>query len=79
MALETELAKVSLDRVARRDPEKLYHKMTVRELDALGSGFAWDRYFKAAGAPGFQVAECGCAGLHQGHECRHRLRHRSTI
>ena len=38
MALETELAKVSLDRVARRDPEKLYHKMTLRELDALGSG-----------------------------------------
>jgi endothelin-converting enzyme/putative endopeptidase len=55
MALETELAKASLDRVARRDPEKVYHKMTLRELDALGSGFAWDRYFKAAGAPGFQA------------------------
>jgi putative endopeptidase len=54
MALETALAKVSLDRVARRDPEKLYHKITVRELDALGSGFAWDHYFKAAGAPGLQ-------------------------
>jgi putative endopeptidase len=55
MALETALAKVSLDRVARRDPEKLYHKITLRELDALGSGFAWDRYFKAAGAPGLQA------------------------
>jgi len=54
MALETALAKVSLDRVARRDPEKLYHKMTLRELDALGSGFAWAQYFKSAGAPSLQ-------------------------
>jgi endothelin-converting enzyme/putative endopeptidase len=54
MAFETELAKASLDRVARRDPEKLYHKMTLRELDALGSGFAWARFFKEAGAPSLQ-------------------------
>src|ERR1700681_3459527 len=54
MALETALAKASLDRVARRDPAKVYHKMTLRELDALGSGFAWTRFFKAAGAPGLQ-------------------------
>ena len=55
MALETELAKASLDRVARRDPAKMYHKMTLRELDALGSGFAWTRFFKEAGAPGLQA------------------------
>jgi putative endopeptidase len=54
MALETELAKASLDRVARRDPSKVYHKMTLRELDALGSGFAWARFFKEAGAPNVQ-------------------------
>jgi len=35
MAIETELAKGSLDRVSRRDPEKIYHKMTVAELSAL--------------------------------------------
>ena len=51
MAIETELAKASLDRVARRDPEKLYHKKTVQELDAMGSGIAWPKYFKAVGAP----------------------------
>ncbi len=55
MAFETALAKVSLDRVARRDPEKLYHKMTLRELDALGSGFAWERFFRSAGAPSLQA------------------------
>jgi len=55
MAFETELAKASLDRVARRDPEKVYHKMTLRELDALGSGIAWTRFFKDAGAPSLQA------------------------
>ena len=37
MRIETELAKGSLDRVSRRDPEKIYHKMTKAELAALGS------------------------------------------
>ena len=39
MALETELAKASLDRVSRRDPAKLYHKMTVTELGCAGVRF----------------------------------------
>jgi putative endopeptidase len=55
MTIETELAKASLDRVARRDPEKLYHKMTLRELDALGSGFSWSQFFQGVGAPRFQA------------------------
>jgi putative endopeptidase len=54
LALETELAKASLDRVSRRDPEKLYHKMTLRELDALGSGIAWTKFIHDAGAPPVQ-------------------------
>jgi putative endopeptidase len=54
LALETELAKASLDRVSRRDPEKLYHKMTLRELDALGSGIAWTKFIHEAGAPPVQ-------------------------
>ena len=41
MAIETELAKGSLDRVSRRDPEKIYHKMTVAELSALAPQFDW--------------------------------------
>ena len=53
MAIETALAKGSLDRVARRDPEKLYHKMTVKELQALSSNFAWTKFLVASGAPRF--------------------------
>ena len=51
MRIETALAKASLDAVARRDPVKVYHKMTPAELQALSPHFDWARYFKAAGAP----------------------------
>jgi putative endopeptidase len=54
MEIETALAKGSLDRVARRDPEKLYHKMSVQDLAALDPGFEWAKFFQAAGAPRFQ-------------------------
>ena len=47
------LAKGSLDRVARRDPEKVYHKMTEQELAALGPAFQWNAYFRDTGAPEF--------------------------
>jgi putative endopeptidase len=53
IALETALAKGSLDVVSRRDPNKLYHLMTVGELSTLAPGFAWPEFFTAAGAPPF--------------------------
>lgn len=55
MKIETALAKASLDLVSRRDPEKVYHKMTSEELAALSPSFAWDRYFRAADAPAFRA------------------------
>jgi len=51
MVIETALAKASLDRVARRDPSNLYHKIAVKDL---GSDFAWPKFFAEAGAPRFQ-------------------------
>ena len=53
MEIETRLAKGSLDRVARRDPEKLYHIMTLDELAKLSPSFRWARFFRASGAPRF--------------------------
>jgi predicted metalloendopeptidase len=53
MRLETALAKGSLDRVSRRDPEKLYHRMTRQEVAALAPAFRWERYFEGSGAPAF--------------------------
>jgi endothelin-converting enzyme/putative endopeptidase len=53
MQIETDLAKGSLDNVARRDPEKLYHKISVKELQAMNPAFAWDAFFTAIAAPKF--------------------------
>jgi putative endopeptidase len=45
MRIETALAKGSMTRVERRDPNQVYHKMTREELAALAPSFAWNRYF----------------------------------
>ncbi len=51
MKIETELAKGSQDRVARRNPQEVYHKMTVHELFSLCPFLDWQKYFTAMGAP----------------------------
>ena len=51
MTFETALAKNALDNVSRRDPNKIYHKLTPAELQALTPNFQWPRYFSAIGAP----------------------------
>jgi putative endopeptidase len=53
MAIELALAKGSLDNVARRDPNNLYHKMTLKELAALAPTFDWRKFFNQTGAPAF--------------------------
>jgi putative endopeptidase len=49
IALETELARVSLDAVARRDAEKQYHPMERDALVKTAPGFPWADYLKAIG------------------------------
>jgi endothelin-converting enzyme/putative endopeptidase len=51
MALETELAKASMDRTLRRDPRNRDHKMKRDELATLAPGFEFARYLNAVGAP----------------------------
>jgi putative endopeptidase len=53
MELETALAKVSLDRVSRRDPAQIYHKLTKDELGKLAPSFSWGAYLAALQAPPF--------------------------
>ena len=50
LEIETSLARASLDKVKRRDPVNLYHRMSQHELAALAPSFAWGRYFEAIGA-----------------------------
>jgi putative endopeptidase len=49
MALETELARASLTRVARRDPAATDHPMPVSQLRTLAPGVDWSAYFRDIG------------------------------
>lgn len=51
LALETRLAKASMTRVERRDPNASYHKMTLADLQATVPTLDWARYFTALGQP----------------------------
>jgi putative endopeptidase len=60
MDIETALAKASMTRVERREPEAQYHKMTVAELQTIAPNFAWSSYFEDVGArnlPTLNVAQ----------------------
>jgi len=54
LRIETALAKGSMSRVDRRDPQKIYHKMTPVELAALSPSFQWQMYFTKQGMPALQ-------------------------
>jgi len=47
--IETALAESSLSAEEQRDPERLYHKMTVAELQRLCPAVDWVAFFAAAG------------------------------
>jgi len=51
LRIETALAKASLTRVERRDPYKLYHRMSRSKLQALTPSLRWDRYLEGVGLP----------------------------
>ena len=51
--IETQLATASMDRVERRDPNKVYHKMTTAQLQQLSPAFIWKEYFVTIAAPTF--------------------------
>lgn len=53
MSIETELAKGSMDRVSRREPTKIYHKLTESEWQALTPSFSWTKFLTDVGAPSF--------------------------
>src|SRR6185436_12027007 len=53
LRIETDLANLSLDRVARRDLSKQYNKMTLADMKAVTPSFDWDAYLKALKAPKF--------------------------
>lgn len=59
LSIETALAKASMSRVERRNPNNTYHKMTVAELGKLTPDFAWNRYFVDLGLPAIPSLNVG--------------------
>ena len=51
LRIETALAKAQLTRVERRDPHKIYHMMTVAELQQLAPAIQWAHFLDVQGAP----------------------------
>lgn len=54
MALETRLAKASLTRTERRDPDKVYNRVDRKGLKEKATDFPWDVYFTALGMKGVE-------------------------
>jgi endothelin-converting enzyme/putative endopeptidase len=53
LKLETALATASLSRVDLRDPYKVFHKMTLADLQKQVPAVDWTDFFRRAGAPAF--------------------------
>jgi len=54
LEIETALARASMDKVERRDPNKIYHRLERAGLKKTAPHFAWDAYFAEIGAPSVQ-------------------------
>ena len=52
LKLETELAKVSMKRALRRDPNNVYHRLNLEGLVKLAPHFSWTAYLSDLGQPG---------------------------
>ncbi|MGB8886392.1 MAG: M13 family metallopeptidase [Candidatus Korobacteraceae bacterium] len=55
LAVETGLAKASMDRTARRDPKNRDHMMPATEVVTLAPNFDLTQYFADSGAPKFSM------------------------
>jgi predicted metalloendopeptidase len=55
MRIEAKLAKIQQDKVTRRDPYKVYHRVDRVGLPGIAKGFPWDAYFAALDVPGVQA------------------------
>jgi endothelin-converting enzyme/putative endopeptidase len=51
LKIETELAKHSLTNVERRDPQALYHKMTLTSFETSTPNFAFTKYLRSLNTP----------------------------
>ena len=70
MTVETALAKDSMDRVERRDPYKVYHRMTLTEVKKLAPSFDWEALFDGFGVSKTAPVNVAEPGFFKGLEAR---------
>ena len=51
MAMETRLAQAAMSRIEQRDPLKIYHPMSVKDISAATPGIDWNSYLTDIGHP----------------------------
>ncbi|MES2948090.1 MAG: M13 family metallopeptidase [Pseudomonadota bacterium] len=73
LQIETTLARATLSVVDKRDPYKLFHKMSVAQLQRLTPGFDWNVYLQASG-----VAQDGVINVTEPRFYRALARHWQT-
>lgn len=59
IAIETEIAKASYDKVKQRDIDANYHKMTYTQLISDFPGIDWGNVFLTSGFPAFDYVDVG--------------------
>jgi putative endopeptidase len=59
LTLETALARASLTRVERRDPNANYHKLSLAASDSLTPNLSWPTFLRDAGAPATDAINIG--------------------
>jgi putative endopeptidase len=59
MTIETSLAKASMSNVDIRDPNKIYHKMKIAEVQTLTPDFSWATYLRDLGHADLQEVNVG--------------------
>ena len=59
IAIDTEIAKASYDKVKQRDIDANYHKMTYTQLISDFPGIDWGNVFLASGFPAFDYVDVG--------------------
>ena len=51
LAIETKFAQASMDRVTMRNPDSVYHLMSIAQFDSLTPHIKWESFLAAQGAP----------------------------
>ena len=51
LAIETKFAQASMDVVSMRNPDSVYHVMTIAQFDSLTPHIAWETFLAEQGAP----------------------------